>query len=203
MKQTITKKRVIEEKIVPKVLVSQLVELLEVGNNTKTAFAIVLKDDLLRITFSENRIYSALTKYYNLDKPAHMFHFGGKERASTKKREAQDLANVLYVTVNHSEKTGIPIINLLQSISTSLQMHSNCIDNRRVAIAGPKQTVLLLKVLPIIGVFLGFALGVNPFSIILDGSVGTLCTLVGTGFYVIGNKWVYGLIEKASYEKIG
>jgi tight adherence protein B len=69
---------------------------------------------------------------------------------------------------------------------------------RQTALAGPKATVSLLTWLPLMGLGLGIALGVDPLAILLGTPWGLAALAAGAGLTVAGRVWSARLVAAAA-----
>lgn len=94
--------------------------------------------------------------------------------------------------------TGMSLASLLSVVTQSMMHETEAQDHRRIAMAGPKASALVLQCLPILGLLSAFLVGVNPFLWFVDSLWGLLCAALGCLFLVVGRKWTAALIEQAS-----
>jgi tight adherence protein B len=87
--------------------------------------------------------------------------------------------------------------DLLDALGESLEDHQDTLDAREAAIAGPRASARLLQYLPLIGLALGFVMGVNPLGVLFGGGAGTAALAVGVGFFVGGKVWSWALMRSA------
>lgn len=65
-------------------------------------------------------------------------------------------------------------------------------------LAGPRATAVILTALPALGVLLGSGFGADPLTVLLDGTLGGLLCLVGSGFLAAGLAWTERIVDGAS-----
>ncbi|WP_283139770.1 type II secretion system F family protein [Rhizohabitans arisaemae] len=64
-------------------------------------------------------------------------------------------------------------------------------------LAGARATARLLAILPIIGMSLGVAMGMEPFSYLFGTLPGLICLVIGIGLNLVGLAWVRRLVKAA------
>ena len=74
--------------------------------------------------------------------------------------------------------------------------YAGLIDQRRIAMAGPKSTVRVLSWLPLIGIGLGLLIGVEPVELI-SGLPGQLSIGGGLILYALGRWWMRTMMVRA------
>ena len=95
-------------------------------------------------------------------------------------------------------RTGSPITDSLMRLISAVRD-----EQRRQRIlaqetASAKATVAVLSALPLLGVLMGFGLGLNPLSWFLHSPLGILCFLIGIALEVLGWLWMRMLMQRAS-----
>jgi tight adherence protein B len=158
---------------------SQIDEGLNSGLPVRAAFAVALKLPSLNYNFSNNL----------MDK-------GFLKAAKVNIHKALLISKCCFVTIKISDSLGISASKMMKSLIYSLKKYSRGIDYLDVSITGPKSTIKLLKILPLLGIGLGFILGVNSIGILLDGGFGTICLILGSIFLLLGHLWTKNMISK-------
>ena len=77
-----------------------------------------------------------------------------------------DLAE-LAACFDIAEASGCPLADVLTRFAAQLEVEDDAEAARQTALAGPKATVTLLTWLPLLGLGLGFCLGVDPLAMLL------------------------------------
>lgn len=95
-------------------------------------------------------------------------------------------------------ETGAPLAMVLDRVAAALAEESEMAGQRRAAFAGPKATARLLAWLPAFGVVLGFALGADPLSVLLDGRMGTALLVAAGALTGCGWWWGRRVLEGAA-----
>lgn len=112
-------------------------------------------------------------------------------------REARiwsDLAACLDI----AEASGCPLSDVLTRFAAQLEVEDDADAARQTALAGPKATVALLTWLPLMGLGLGAALGVDPLAILLGTPVGLAALAAGITLTVAGRAWSARLVAAAA-----
>jgi tight adherence protein B len=93
--------------------------------------------------------------------------------------------------------SGCPLADVLTRLAAQLEAEDDAEAARQTALAGPKATVTLLTWLPLLGLGLGVALGVDPLSILLGTPFGMAALAAGVGLTVAGRIWSARLVRSA------
>ncbi|MEO8330574.1 MAG: hypothetical protein ABI586_11250 [Candidatus Nanopelagicales bacterium] len=89
-----------------------------------------------------------------------------------------------------AERSGSGLADGLSRIALSLQHESEVATEIEGQLAGPRATVRLLTVLPILALILGQSLGAHPVSVLTTTPYGWLCLTFGTALVALGTRWV-------------
>ncbi|MGI5189110.1 type II secretion system F family protein [Promicromonospora sp. CA-289599] len=92
---------------------------------------------------------------------------------------------------------GAPLGRVLEQVAGTLVAEAESRAEREAALAGPRTTGRLLMWLPIVGGFLGWALGADPVGTATDGGVGSLAVGAGLVLLVAGRVWSDRLVAAA------
>ncbi|WP_167510534.1 type II secretion system F family protein [Paenarthrobacter nitroguajacolicus] len=117
-----------------------------------------------------------------------------RRRGSSERRVWMEMAACLEV----AETSGCPLADLLARFAAQLEAEEDAEAARQTALAGPKATVRLLSWLPVFGLVLGMALGVDPLGILLDNIWGVATLGAGLLLTVAGRVWSSRLVVSAS-----
>lgn len=115
-------------------------------------------------------------------------------RASRERRTWSELAACLDV----AEASGCPLADVLSRFAAQLEAEDDADAARQTALAGPKATVTLLTWLPLMGLGLGIALGVDPLAILLGTPLGLAALAAGVVLTVAGRMWSARLVASAA-----
>lgn len=97
-----------------------------------------------------------------------------------------------------AEVSGCPLADVLTRFAAQLEAEDDAEAARQTALAGPKATVKLLTWLPLLGLLLGMALGIDPLKILLDTPYGVAALAAGTALSVAGRVWSARLVRLAA-----
>lgn len=115
-------------------------------------------------------------------------------RGSSERRIWMELAACLDI----AETSGCPLADLLTRFAAQLEAEEDSEAARQTALAGPKATVRLLSWLPVFGLGLGMALGVDPVGILLNNFLGVATFAVGLLLTAAGRVWSSRLVASAT-----
>jgi tight adherence protein B len=97
-----------------------------------------------------------------------------------------------------AEASGCPLADVLTRFAAQLEVEDDADAARQTALAGPKATVRLLTWLPLMGLGLGIALGVDPLAILLGTPLGLAALAAGIALTVAGRFWSARLVAAAA-----
>jgi tight adherence protein B len=97
-----------------------------------------------------------------------------------------------------AEASGCPLADVLTRFAAQLEVEDDAEAARQTALAGPKATVTLLTWLPLMGLGLGIALGVDPFAILVGTPLGMAALAAGVALTVAGRIWSARLVRSAA-----
>jgi len=97
-----------------------------------------------------------------------------------------------------AEASGCPLADVLARFAAQLEVEDDADAARQTALAGPKATVRLLTWLPLMGLGLGIALGVDPLAILLGTPLGLAALAAGVALTVAGRLWSARLVAAAA-----
>lgn len=84
---------------------------------------------------------------------------------------------------------GVPLAELLDSLEAELRAHRRAADRAAAQLASARATARLLAGLPLVGLVLGFALGVDPLGIVLHTVPGGGCAVLAMVLQLAGTAW--------------
>jgi Flp pilus assembly protein TadB len=174
-----------ESGILIKMPLSLVIAELHSGAELQQAFANVFSFPPLRFDFTIQNLQLGFNQYLQ------------SELTPSSQQQVHRISSAIFLTCQYSRTSGIPCEKMLLSIQGLLQSNIDAENQRLIAISGPKQTAKILGLLPLVGILLGFLLGVNPLNVLLDGGIGSVIALVGIGFYLLGNRWTRRLLTRA------
>nr|WP_258803347.1 hypothetical protein [Pseudarthrobacter sp. NS4] len=112
-------------------------------------------------------------------------------------REAR-IWSELAACLDIAEASGCPLADVLTRFAAQLEVEDDADAARQTALAGPKATVTLLTWLPLMGLGLGAALGVDPVAILLGTPLGLAALAAGITLTVAGRIWSARLVAAAA-----
>ena len=96
-----------------------------------------------------------------------------------------------------SAKLGGPILLALNRIADVFDRQQRNQREVQLAFAGPQSTAKLVMWLPVLALFLGQAVGMNPIGAIFHSLLGALSVSLGLGLMVAGRQWTRRLLDRA------
>ena len=97
-----------------------------------------------------------------------------------------------------AEASGCPLADVLTRFAAQLEAEDDADAARQTALAGPKATVRLLTWLPLMGLGLGAALGVDPLATLLGTPLGQAALFGGVVLTAAGRAWSARLVSAAA-----
>jgi tight adherence protein B len=97
-----------------------------------------------------------------------------------------------------AEASGCPLADVLTRFAAQLEVEDDAEAARQTALAGPRATVSLLTWLPLMGLGLGAALGVDPVAILVGTPLGLAALAAGLVLTVAGRIWSARLVRSAA-----
>lgn len=109
-----------------------------------------------------------------------------------------DLAACLEV----AERSGAPLADVLARYAMQRESQLDSDAARDTALAGPRATVRLLSWLPLLGLGVGYLIGVDPLAVLLGSAPGTAALCAGIVLMVAGRVWSGRLVRAAEGEPL-
>ncbi|WP_255771297.1 hypothetical protein [Pseudarthrobacter sulfonivorans] len=97
-----------------------------------------------------------------------------------------------------AEASGCPLADVLARFAAQLEVEDDAEAARQTALAGPKATVSLLTWLPMMGLGLGMALGVDPLAMLFGTPLGVAALAAGVALTIAGRIWSARLVHAAA-----
>lgn len=92
---------------------------------------------------------------------------------------------------------GMPLVNVLENIRNRID-HQNRHESRtKAALQGANATAVVLALLPLLGIAMGYLLGVNVPAFLTGGGLGGLVLIAGVTAECAGILWSDHIIQKA------
>ncbi len=104
----------------------------------------------------------------------------------------------LAACLDIAEASGCPLADVLTRFAAQLEAAEDADAARQTALAGPKATVRLLTWLPLMGLGLGAALGVDPVATLLGTPLGLAALAGGVVLTMAGRVWSARLVSAAA-----
>lgn len=104
----------------------------------------------------------------------------------------------LAACLDIAEASGCPLADVLTRFAAQLEAAEDADAARQTALAGPKATVRLLTWLPLMGLGLGVALGVDPVATLLGTPLGLAALAGGVVLTLAGRVWSARLVSAAA-----
>lgn len=97
-----------------------------------------------------------------------------------------------------ADDTGMSLLGVLRHIRDRLDSEQRHQARTTAALGGAKITAIILAILPIFGMLMGVALGINTLAILFGTGLGNLLLIAGIGAECMGLIWSNHIIEKAA-----
>ena len=118
--------------------------------------------------------------------------------ASNVLKQAGEHARMVTAACAVSYELGAPLSEVLDALAQNFDDIERIQKARRVAGAGPALSAKILNLLPLLALLAVFIMGINPFPVLVDGGVGSMCAVIGLSFLGAG-RWVsLRLIRRSS-----
>lgn len=108
------------------------------------------------------------------------------------------VAHTLRSCAEVSAVAGTSLTSMLNALQESIRNALEAEDSRKIAMAGPKASALILQALPVIGIGCSFLLGINPFEWFATTVAGAICVSAGVALLLLGRKWSNQMIARAT-----
>lgn len=108
---------------------------------------------------------------------------------SVEERETVHLLDQLISITALSEQTGAPLSRLVEQVAAAMDDAAELHAAVRTAAAGPRLTQLILALLPLGGLALGQAMGVEVLRVLAGSGLGLFAGAIGLGLLAAGHWW--------------
>lgn len=88
-----------------------------------------------------------------------------------------------------AEESGAAFATITERLAESLRADESLRRQITATLAGPRATARLLAILPLFGTFIGYAIGANPLTFLLNSPPGWLCLALGLLLTITGLHW--------------
>lgn len=101
-------------------------------------------------------------------------------------------------TISLSETTGMPLVPVLVRFNQHLESLLALESSRAVALAGPKATARVLTWLPLLGLVVASAMGIDIVGVFVQTTSGALALALGSLLFGGAFIWMHHLVKQAS-----
>lgn len=133
-----------------------------------------------------------------LRQASRQLHLGGNVAAALREIPSSAAAAGLASAWATAEASGAALAGVVERVLSELLVQQEIRREVDGQLAGPRATARLLAVLPVAGVALGFALGVDVPHTLLSTAFGLGCLGVGGTLALLGLVWVERLVTRDS-----
>lgn len=114
---------------------------------------------------------------------------------------AAERLHALAVPWQVAEVSGAPMADALMRLAAQLESIRESDRKRRVAFAGPRATMKLVILLPLIGCAFSMLLGFNTLEVLLTTPIGWAVSGVGLVLLIIGQQWSKRMLNRAAQHR--
>ncbi|MGO1539565.1 MAG: type II secretion system F family protein [Leucobacter sp.] len=157
---------------------------------------------LLRGGVGSQRVFEALSE----EMPEEVVVTQVAQRIQAGSTPAQALAaadgrewRLLAAAWDLATRSGAPLAPALDRIAGSLRALEELRERRQTLLAGPRSTVRLVTLLPLISVLMGTLLGFEPVAVLLSPS-GAVLLVVGLALLTLGVVWARAITRQVEQE---
>ncbi|PYC68314.1 hypothetical protein C7C45_19320 [Micromonospora arborensis] len=111
------------------------------------------------------------------------------EAAAAGRDGSDRLRQLTSAAVRLADRTGAPLAELVERIEADARATDRGLAAAAAQAAGARATAWLLAALPIGGIGLGYAIGVDPVAVLLHSTVGGACAVLAVALQVVGLLW--------------
>jgi tight adherence protein B len=129
---------------------------------------------------------------------ARQLHLGGDVASALREIPSAPAAAGLASAWATAEASGAALAGVVERVLSEVLVQQEVRREVEGQLAGPRATARLLSVLPIAGVALGFALGVDVPHMLFSTVFGLTCLMVGGALALLGLAWVERLVTRES-----
>lgn len=121
-----------------------------------------------------------------LSRLAAVFGARGREHADPATAAIADRLKALAVVIEH---TGAPAAVLVERLASDVRARARAEATLASNTAGTRASVRMLAALPLVGPFLGAAIGADPTAILLKTPIGVICLFAAVALQALGLLW--------------
>ncbi len=107
-------------------------------------------------------------------------------------------AAAVHAAARLALELGAPAAPVLDAVLRTMEEDADAAVRRATALAGPAASARVLAWLPVLGLALGVALGVNPLAVLLDPGRGWVLLAGGAATGALGRLWSRRLVRSAA-----
>ncbi|GII93670.1 type II secretion system F family protein [Sinosporangium siamense] len=96
-----------------------------------------------------------------------------------------------------SRSTGAAPAPLVDRVASSVRDSTRHHEELTAHLAGPRATAKLLAALPLLGILMAVALGMNPLAFLFGGPIGLACLVLGVLLNLLGLWWIHRMVVLA------
>ncbi len=96
-----------------------------------------------------------------------------------------------------SHVAGIRLADAVELSARLLRQGRGLRNRREVALAGPRATIAVLTLLPLLGPGVGLAVGIDPFDLYAGTGLSMVSTGVGLAMLICGRLWAAALVRRS------
>ena len=112
------------------------------------------------------------------------------------------MAQALMACYGLSAILGCRASDGLRTVAAMQKRRAALDEAREKAFAVPKATIRLLSILPVLTIIMGELMGARPLAFLCRPGPGTICLILGVGFYALGLVWMHLLRNDLSREDL-
>ncbi|WP_433213012.1 type II secretion system F family protein [Dactylosporangium sp. CS-047395] len=99
-----------------------------------------------------------------------------------------------------SEHLGVPLVDLLERVEADLRAAQALRAEMSAQLAGAQTSTAVLIPLPLLGLWVGSAMGIDPAQLLLHTPLGAACALAAVAMQCLGLLWTSRMVHTATAE---
>ncbi|WP_433054808.1 type II secretion system F family protein [Dactylosporangium sp. CS-033363] len=99
-----------------------------------------------------------------------------------------------------SEHLGVPLVDLLERVEADLRAGQALRAEMAAQLAGAQTSTAVLLPLPLLGLWVGSAMGTDPAALLLHTRLGAACALTAVAMQCLGLLWTSRMVHAATAE---
>lgn len=133
-----------------------------------------------------------------LKDPRRIAAASGSQPPKHERQTATRIAHMIVAGCKVAQNLGVSLASVLTAIVDVIENDISAQEERRIVLAGPKMSAIMLQMLPLIGVIGGVLLGVGPLDWFFGSALGLANLAIGLGLLAVGRAWTGRLIARAA-----